>query len=66
MTDQTAFDLKYAQGVQDILKVRGGSILPVIPQLIVPLKKALDSKIPKVRMRDPVSAEHHAHGWLLA
>ena len=32
------------QAVRDIVTVHGSAILPVIPQLIVPLKKALETR----------------------
>ena len=36
------------QGVHDMLEHGGSKILPVIPQLIIPIKNALNTKIPKV------------------
>merc|ERR1711860_316570 len=36
------------QGVHDMLEHGGTKILPVIPQLIIPIKNALNSRNPKV------------------
>ncbi|KXJ16412.1 Parkin coregulated gene protein-like [Exaiptasia diaphana] len=36
------------QGVHDMLEHGGNKILPVIPQLIIPIKKALNTRNPKV------------------
>lgn len=36
------------QGVHDMLEHGGSKILPVIPQLIIPIKKALETRLPKV------------------
>ena len=36
------------QGVHDMLEHGGNKILPVIPQLIIPIKKALNMRNPKV------------------
>ena len=36
------------QGVEDMLKAGGSKILPVIPQLIIPIKTALNTRDPEV------------------
>ena len=36
------------QGVEDMLKAGGPKILPVIPQLIIPIKTALNTRDPEV------------------
>ena len=36
------------QGVHDMLEHGGNKVLPVIPQLIIPIKKALNTRNPKV------------------
>lgn len=36
------------EGVYDLLERGGGKILPVIPQLIIPIKTALNSRDPEV------------------
>ena len=38
----------FAQGTADLLEAAGDRALPVIPQLIVPLKTALDTRDPQV------------------
>ena len=37
------------QGVEDLLKAGGAKVLPVLPQLIIPVKTALNSRDPSVR-----------------
>ena len=37
------------QGVEDLLAAGGSRILPVIPQLIIPIKTALNTRNPDVR-----------------
>ena len=37
------------QGVEDLLKAGGAKVLPVLPQLIIPIKTALNSRDPSVR-----------------
>ncbi|XP_003696517.1 parkin coregulated gene protein homolog [Apis florea] len=36
------------QGISDMLEHGGPKILPVVPQLIIPIKKALNTKVPEV------------------
>ncbi|XP_076663273.1 parkin coregulated gene protein homolog [Andrena cerasifolii] len=36
------------QGISDMLEHGGPKILPVVPQLIIPIKKALNTKIPEI------------------
>ncbi|XP_076289870.1 parkin coregulated gene protein homolog [Lasioglossum baleicum] len=36
------------QGITDMLEQGGPKILPVVPQLIIPIKKALNTKIPEI------------------
>ena len=36
------------QGVEDMLEAGGTKILPVIPQLVMPIKTALNTRDPKV------------------
>lgn len=51
-----------AQGVEDLLKAGGAKVLPVLPQLIIPIKTALNSRDPSVR---PTCAPHVPHGYAL-
>ena len=37
------------QGVEDLLKAGGAKVLPVLPQLIITIKTALNSRDPSVR-----------------
>ncbi len=37
------------KGVEDMLKAGSSKILPVIPQLIIPIKTALNTRDPEVR-----------------
>ena len=39
------------QGVEDLLAAGGSKILPVIPQLIMPIKTALNTRDPEVTRR---------------
>ena len=39
-----------AQGVEDLLKAGGAKVLPVLPQLIIPIKTALNSRDPPVTL----------------
>jgi len=58
------------QGVFDMLEHGGSKILPVIPQLIIPIKTALNTRDPDVictvlKAREPgLLAHHHAPGAL--
>ncbi len=51
---------KNLQGVEDLLKAGGAKVLPVLPQLIIPIKTALNTREHSVRPRPrrarPVSA----------
>eukprot|EP00730_Choanoeca_flexa_P003926 TRINITY_DN11540_c0_g1_i3.p1 TRINITY_DN11540_c0_g1~~TRINITY_DN11540_c0_g1_i3.p1 ORF type:complete len:207 (+),score=39.58 TRINITY_DN11540_c0_g1_i3:553-1173(+) len=45
------YDFFAEQGVKDMLKVGGAKILPVVPQLIIPIKNALNTRNPVVVAR---------------
>ena len=36
------------QGVEDLLAAGGDKVLPIVPQLIMPIKRALDTRDPQV------------------
>ncbi len=46
------------QGVHDMLEHGGGKILPVVPQLILPIKKALDTRNPQVMCTTLKTLQH--------
>lgn len=49
--DEAPFDYLALNGCYDMLENGGGKILPVVPQLIIPIKVALNTRIPKVMSR---------------
>ena len=56
---QQPYKFLAVKGVEDMLKAGGGKILPVIPQLIIPIKTALNTRDTEVRhsLRDELPAE---------
>lgn len=56
---QQPYKFLAVKGVEDMLKAGGGKILPVIPQLIIPIKTALNTRDTEVRhsLRAELSAE---------
>lgn len=40
--------LPYCQGVEDMLAAGKGRVVPVVPQLIIPIKTALNTRDPAV------------------
>ena len=56
------------QGVEDMLKAGGSKILPVIPQLIIPIKTALNTRDHEVGSGGKKATDHclckTPQGWL--
>ena len=46
-----SYTCKNLQGVEDLLKAGGAKVLPVLPQLIIPIKTALNTREHLVRAR---------------
>jgi hypothetical protein len=54
---QQPYKFLAVKGVEDMLKAGGSKILPVIPQLIIPIKTALNTRDTEVSG----SPAHHHH-----
>lgn len=52
---QQPYKFLAVKGVEDMLKAGGSKILPVIPQLIIPIKTALNTRDTEVGASSPTS-----------
>ena len=57
---QQPYKFLAVKGVEDMLKAGGSKILPVIPQLIIPIKTALNTRDTEVRSRTMLHANTNA------
>ncbi|KAK2586985.1 hypothetical protein KPH14_010958 [Odynerus spinipes] len=56
--EEQPYKLLVVQGISDMLDNGGPKILPVLPQLIVPIKNALNTKIPKIMCATMRAIQH--------
>jgi hypothetical protein len=58
------YKLIAVQGVEDLLANASANVLPVVPQLVLPLRHALNTRIPEVRSSSYYSGTScHLRPW---